>query len=199
MGAIEQLIVKARLIKTESADRANTAMRVGGWMEEVLQYLQDALSGKADAESDDLLTQSHLLVGAINEIASLAGMSEERYDDILNRITALTSQLSDKIDYSEKGEQGGVATLDSEGHVPDSQIDVILEYDSSSLFPQSGKAKRIYVDKSGSKMYRWDGTEYVPFGGAQFTAGEGIRIEGNVISNTHTNITDEEITDIINS
>lgn len=199
MGAIEQLIAKARLIKTESADRANTAMRVGGWMEEVLQYLQDALSGKADAESDDLLTQSHLLVGAINEIASLAGMSEERYDDILNRITALTSQLSDKIDYSEKGEQGGVATLDSEGHVPDSQIDVILEYDSSSLFPQSGKAKRIYVDKSDSKMYRWDGSAYVPFGGAQFTAGEGIRIEGNVISNTHTNITDEEITDIINS
>ena len=53
---------------------------------------------------------------------------------------------------SEMGAASGVATLDSAGKVPSSQlpsyVDDVLEYDTKSAFPETGEAGKIYVDKS---------------------------------------------------
>lgn len=75
---------------------------------------------------------------------------------------------------SEKGSAGGVATLDSTGKVPSSQLpsyvdDVIEGYYYNGNFyadsahtqlitPETGK---IYVDLDTNKTYRWGGTTYV--------------------------------------
>lgn len=136
MSAIDQLIAKARTIKAEQSDRANTAMRIGGWMEELLHYLQDALDGKANATSSALITQSKHLIGAVNEIAGLAGMSEEQHDYIIRRIEELSAQ-----------------------------IEVIREYEKKNYFPEQGRKAIIYVDKETGATYRWTGNEYIVIGG----------------------------------
>lgn len=66
---------------------------------------------------------------------------------------------------SEKGKAGGVATLDSGGKVPSSQlpsyVDDVLEYDNKAAFPATGEAGKIYVDKATNKTYRWSGSTWI--------------------------------------
>lgn len=70
-----------------------------------------------------------------------------------------------QIPLSQKGSNGGVATLGSDGKVPSSQlpsyVDDVLEYTSKSLFPTSGETGKIYVDTSNNITYRWSGSQYV--------------------------------------
>ena len=53
---------------------------------------------------------------------------------------------------SEMGTASGVATLDSTGKVPSSQlpsyVDDVLEYNNKSSFPAEGETGKIYVDKA---------------------------------------------------
>ena len=66
---------------------------------------------------------------------------------------------------TEKGANSGVATLDSSGKVPSSQlpsyVDDVLEYASQSGFPATGETGKIYVAKDTNKTYRWSGSAYV--------------------------------------
>lgn len=63
-----------------------------------------------------------------------------------------------------RGTANGLATLDSEGHVPASQlpsyVDDILTYSSLSAFPTKGEAGKIYVAEDTNLTYRWNGTGY---------------------------------------
>lgn len=65
---------------------------------------------------------------------------------------------------STKGQANGVASLDSTGKVPSSQlpsyVDDVLEYDSQSGFPGTGETGKIYVAKDTNKTYRWSGSAY---------------------------------------
>ena len=67
-----------------------------------------------------------------------------------------------------KGQADGIATLDSDGKVPSSQlpsyVDDILEFDSKADFPVQGEGGKIYVDKSTNTTWRWGGTEYANVG-----------------------------------
>ena len=60
---------------------------------------------------------------------------------------------------TEKGAANGVASLDSTGKVPSSQlpsyVDDVLEYSAKSSFPATGESGKIYVDTSNNKTYRW--------------------------------------------
>lgn len=83
-------------------------------------------------------------------------------------------ELTNYITNTEKGSAGGVASLDSTGKVPSSQLpsyvdDVIEGYYYNGSFysdsahtelitPETGK---IYVDLDTNKTYRWGGTTYV--------------------------------------
>ncbi|MDU5099266.1 MAG: hypothetical protein E6249_02240 [Peptoniphilus grossensis] len=59
------------------------------------------------------------------------------------------------------------ADLDDKGKVLVSQLpdlDVykdVLMYEARGNFPSSGNVKKLYVDKSGSKIYRWTGSTYL--------------------------------------
>ena len=63
------------------------------------------------------------------------------------------------------GANSGVASLDSSGKVPSSQlpsfVDDVLEYASQSAFPATGEAGKIYVAQDTNKTYRWSGSAYV--------------------------------------
>lgn len=177
MGQYDNLIAAARQIKTETLDRANTALRVGGWMEEALRYLRGIVDGKCDAESNALVTQANGIVAAINEVAGYAGMSEERYDSILREVSQLREAIA-----TEAGER---ATADAE------LAQTVKEYPTTSQFPESGKADRLYIASDTGAVYRWNGSAYTVMGG--YSAGDGIDIDGSVISNTHTHLTSDEI------
>ena len=88
------------------------------------------------------------------------------------------SMLSDSDDYSttaeadalyiplsQKGANGGVATLDSGGLVPSAQlpsyVDDVLEYATEGDFPTTGEAGKLYVDLSDNSVHRWSGSAYV--------------------------------------
>lgn len=63
-----------------------------------------------------------------------------------------------------RGTANGIATLDSEGHVPASQlpsyVDDVLEFQSASAFPRPGESGKIYVALDTNKSYRWGGSDY---------------------------------------
>ena len=66
---------------------------------------------------------------------------------------------------SEMGVSSGVATLDTTGKVPSSQlpsyVDDVLEYTNKAGFPTTGESGKIYIDKATNITYRWSGTTYV--------------------------------------
>lgn len=68
------------------------------------------------------------------------------------------------IPLTQKGAASGVASLDSTGKVPSSQlpsyVDDVLEYDSLSGFPVTGEDGKIYIAKDTNKSYRWSGSGY---------------------------------------
>lgn len=84
----------------------------------------------------------------------------------LTSLSQLENDLNlDFIPNNKIGVANGVASLDSSGLVPSSQlpsfVDDVLEYDSFSDFPPTGESGKIYVAKDTNKTYRWGGTQYV--------------------------------------
>lgn len=70
------------------------------------------------------------------------------------------AKVTDKL-----GQADGIATLDSGGKVPSSQlpsyVDDIVEGATKSAFPTTGESGKIYVALDTNKTYRWTGTIYV--------------------------------------
>ena len=60
---------------------------------------------------------------------------------------------------TQKATANGVATLDSNGLVPSSQlpsyVDDVVAYASTSSFPVTGETGKIYLDENSGKIYRW--------------------------------------------
>lgn len=93
---------------------------------------------------------------------------------------------------SEMGTASGVATLDSSGKVPSSQlpsyVDDVLEYADLLSFPATGESGKIYVDTSTNKEYRWSGSTYIEISSSDVTgikvgsSGSTITPSGGVIT-----------------
>ncbi|TWC11433.1 hypothetical protein FBY06_14422 [Pseudomonas sp. SJZ085] len=66
---------------------------------------------------------------------------------------------------TQKGQPDGVATLDSSGVVPASQlpsyVDDVLEFASAAAFPVTGETGKIYVAINTNSQYRWSGSQYI--------------------------------------
>ena len=77
------------------------------------------------------------------------------------------------------GVANGIATLDSNGQVPSTQLPSfvgdVLEYSSVEAFPATGESGKIYVETTGNTTYRWGGTAYV-----KITSGEVLSVAGKV-------------------
>jgi len=78
---------------------------------------------------------------------------------------ALTSGLAGKVDSSLLGANNGVATLDSAGTVPASQlpsyVDDVLEFANFGALPGTGVTGKIYVTLATNLQYRWSGSAYI--------------------------------------
>ena len=89
----------------------------------------------------------------------LVDAKDVRIDDS-TRLDACITGINNKI-----GAANGIASLDSSGKVPSSQlpsyVDDVVEYATRSAFPVTGEAGKIYVDLNTNKTYRWGGSEYV--------------------------------------
>jgi hypothetical protein len=104
--------------------------------------------------------------GVNTTITSVNATTTNQQTDIANLKTAVNSTIPNNyIKNSQKGVANGVATLDSDGKVPESQlpayVDDVVEYDALKTFPATGEAGKIYVDLSTNKTYRWSGSTYV--------------------------------------
>ena len=104
------------------------------------------------------------------------------------------STLANKIDGTEKGANDGVATLDSNGKIPSSQIpnsvyDTIEGYYYNGNFYEedthttliTGETGKIYIDIANNSLYRYNGSTYIAVGGgslpnATSTVVGGIKI-----------------------
>lgn len=79
-------------------------------------------------------------------------------------IVDLQEEVDKKIPLSQKGVANGVATLDSNGLVPSSQlpsyVDDVIE-GTLSTFPSKGDSGKIYVDTTTNLTYRWSGSGYI--------------------------------------
>lgn len=68
-----------------------------------------------------------------------------------------------------KGEPGGVASLDDAGKVPSEQlpsyVDDVIEVEDYAHLPEEGESGKIYVTIDDGSSYRWTGSTYTKIGG----------------------------------
>ena len=85
-------------------------------------------------------------------------------DDLTKKIITDTLGYT-PADNSKIGVAGGIASLDSNGKVPSSQlpsyVDDVIEVETIDNAPAEGETGKIYVAKDTGKCYRWSGTLYV--------------------------------------
>lgn len=114
----------------------------------IKNYVADAVSTKVDKTTT---VNSHPLSGNVTVTKEDVGLG-----NVKNAAQVLRSEM---------GAKSGVATLDSSGKVPSSQlpsyVDDVLEYASKANFPSAGETGKIYVSTNDNKTWRWSGTAYV--------------------------------------
>lgn len=125
-----------------------------------------------EAASLELLASGEKLSTAFGKLAralrSLSGhlLALDNPHGVTKSQVGLGNVTNDaQVKRSEMGKAGGVATLDSGGKVPASQlpsfVDDVLEYAGKSAFPATGEAGKIYVALDTNLTWRWSGTAYV--------------------------------------
>lgn len=81
-------------------------------------------------------------------------------DIVINAVDAVS-----RIASSEKGVANGVATLDSNGFIPASQlpsfVDDVLEFVNLAALPPTGEQGKIYLTLDNERIYRWTGSTYI--------------------------------------
>ncbi len=88
----------------------------------------------------------------------------------ISTVTGLQAALDNKINTSERGVSGGIATLDATARIPASQlpsyVDDVLEYATTAQFPATGETGKIYIAinqgtaANPTRQYRWTGSTY---------------------------------------
>lgn len=88
----------------------------------------------------------------------------------ISTVTGLQTALDGKIDTTERGVSGGVATLDEYARIPPSQlpsyVDDVLEFATTAQFPATGEGGKIYIAinqgtaANPTRQYRWAGSVY---------------------------------------
>lgn len=89
----------------------------------------------------------------------------EALTEIYENTETIITDVAGCVKYTDKGKSNGVASLDSNGKVPSSQlpsyVDDVLEFNAKSSFPATGESGKIYVDKTTNLTWRWSGSTYV--------------------------------------
>lgn len=143
----------------------------------------------------------YVIVGDLNynmdEIDKLIKAVNDALDVLSTNGVNLMDLLKKKSDLDDKGK-----VLVSQ--LPDLDIykDVLM-YEARSNFPSTGNNKKLYVDRSGSKIYRWTGSTYVELspqlkiGEVKDTAFDGAR--GKALEDAmKQRYTKKEVDDLLN-
>lgn len=114
----------------------------------------------------------------------------------LNGNISLTANDVGAIPANLIGAADGVASLDSTGKVPSSQlpayVDDVLEFSSLSSFPETGEDGIIYIATDTNLTYRWSGSQYVeisPSLALGETSSTAYRGDHGLIAYNHSQIT----------
>lgn len=119
-----------------------------------------------------------------------------------------TSELNNKVQefIDSKGAPGGLASLNKSGIIPSAQlpsfVDDVIEVDTFSNLPGTGKSGKIYIVQDTNLTYRWSGTAYVEIskslalGETSSTAYPGDK--GKATTDKLNRIPDKLITDTVN-
>ncbi|WP_313308801.1 hypothetical protein [Stutzerimonas nitrititolerans] len=116
------------------------------------------LDGKVDkAEGQSLMTDAERAkLGGI-EAGATANATDAQLRDrathtgtqAIDTVSGLQAVLDEKIDTTERGVSGGVATLDEFARIPSSQlpsyVDEVLEFPTRDDFPATGEGGKIYI------------------------------------------------------
>lgn len=149
-GSLEQVLVETSAEQVTVADAAGklTATNVEDALQELATNISNA--GKVDDVKD--VNGNSIVTNKVATLSKTAvGLSNVTNDAQVKR--------------SEMGAASGVATLDTSGKVPSSQlpsyVDDVLEYANKAGFPATGESGKIYVAQDANLTYRWSGTAYV--------------------------------------
>lgn len=142
----------------------------------------------------------YVIVGDLNfnmdEIDKLIKAVNDALDVLSTDGVNLMDLLKKKADLDEKGK-----VLVSQLPDLDTYKDVLM-YEARGNFPSSGNVKKLYIDKSGSRIYRWTGSSYVELspqlkiGEVEDTAFDGAR--GKALEDAMKNrYTKKEVDDLL--
>lgn len=146
---------------TATTRRAWTAQRVfqaigAWWAASAMKTKLDGIAAGATANSTD---------------AQLRDRTTHTGTQAISTVTGLQTALDGKINTTERGVSGGVATLDQFARIPASQlpsyVDDVLEYLTTAAFPATGETGKIYIAinqgtaANPTRQYRWTGSAYV--------------------------------------
>lgn len=153
---------KSKLNSVEEGATANSA----GLGIEISSEGEIKNAGVRDIQSGNTL--GSLAVNTNGNVRSVPvyGLKSAAYSNKTEFASAEQGQKADNsVQSSEKGQPDGVASLDSSGHIPSSQlpsyVDDVLEFPSTSDFPAFGEVGKIYVALDTNLTYRWSGSNYV--------------------------------------
>lgn len=117
-----------------------------------VEGLQDALSSKSNVNHthDDM----YYTEDEVNSLLATKANSAHNHsaDQIVSGVLSSERLPSIPVD-----KLSGVI---SSSNLP-SYVDDVLEYNSQSVFPETGESGKIYIDKTTNKTYRWSGSSYV--------------------------------------
>lgn len=145
---------------TATIRRAWTAQRVfqavaAWWAASAMKTKLDGIEAGATANATD---------------AQLRDRATHTGSQVISTVSGLQAALDGKINTTERGVSGGVATLDQFARIPASQlpsyVDDVLEYLTLSAFPATGETGKIYIAinqgtaANPTRQYRWTGSTY---------------------------------------
>ena len=140
---------------------------LSGQIEDVIDEIgQYSINGHNLSDSPIWIAGSDVSLSGYAEPSQNAGypIASDNVNEGIGKLSRLVRGINSSI-----GAPDGIATLDSAGKVPSSQlpsyVDDVIEYDTSSGFPSDGEGGKIYVDKSTNTTWRWSGTQYVQIKG----------------------------------
>lgn len=145
---------------TATTRRAWTAQRVfqaiaAWWAASAMKTKLDGIAAGATANATD---------------AQLRDRTTHTGTQAISTVSGLQAALDGKINTTERGVSGGVATLDQFARIPASQlpsyVDDVLEYLTTAEFPATGETGKIYIAinqgtaANPTRQYRWTGSVY---------------------------------------
>lgn len=118
--------------------------------------------------------------GSATKLKTARNINGVAFDGSVDITIPAVDTATPRIASSEKGVANGVATLDSGGKVPATQlpsyVDDVLEFANLAGFPATGESGKIYVALDTNKAYRWTGSVYIQVNSSVSSADTAVKL-----------------------